>query len=96
MKKKFLSLLLLAAPLLTFAQEKGLDQKIDDWHKTIELLPTSWKKLTELKRWDSKGVVLFQVHKTPTFYILDSQLKIIGKPADIHELIKELKFLIKT
>jgi len=29
MKKKFLSLLFLIAPLLTFAQEEGLDQKID-------------------------------------------------------------------
>ena len=35
MKKKFLSLLLLAAPLLTFAQEKGLDQKIDEAFKPI-------------------------------------------------------------
>ena len=30
MKKKLLSLLLLAIPMLTFAQEKGLDQKIDE------------------------------------------------------------------
>lgn len=74
----------------------SLDQKIEDWNKTIELLPTTWKKLTELKGWDSKGVDLFQVHKTPTFYILDSKLRIIGKPADVHELIKEIKFLTKT
>ena len=30
MKKKFLSVLLLIAPIVTFAQEKGLDQKIDE------------------------------------------------------------------
>jgi AGCS family alanine or glycine:cation symporter len=30
MKKKLLSLLLLVAPIITFAQEKGLDQKIDE------------------------------------------------------------------
>ena len=30
MKKKLLSMLLLIAPILTFAQEKGLDQKIDE------------------------------------------------------------------
>jgi AGCS family alanine or glycine:cation symporter len=35
MKKKLLSLLLLAVPLLTFAQEKGLDQKIDEAFKPI-------------------------------------------------------------
>ena len=35
MKKKLLSLLLLAAPLLTFAQEKGLDQRIDEAFQPI-------------------------------------------------------------
>jgi len=30
MKKKLLSLLFLAIPFLTFAQEKGLDEKIND------------------------------------------------------------------
>ena len=30
MKKKLLSLLFLAIPMLTFAQEKGLDQQIDE------------------------------------------------------------------
>ena len=35
MKKRFLSLLLLAVPMLTFAQEKGLDQKIDEAFQPI-------------------------------------------------------------
>jgi AGCS family alanine or glycine:cation symporter len=35
MKKKFLSLLLLVTPILTFAQEKGLDQKIDEAFQPI-------------------------------------------------------------
>ena len=35
MKKKLLSLLLLIAPILTFAQEKGLDQKIDEAFQPI-------------------------------------------------------------
>ncbi|MDD7913236.1 alanine/glycine:cation symporter family protein [Polaribacter ponticola] len=35
MKKKLLSLLLLAIPMLTFAQEKGLDQKIDEAFQPI-------------------------------------------------------------
>jgi AGCS family alanine or glycine:cation symporter len=35
MKKKLLSLLFLAVPLLTFAQEKGLDEKINDWFMPI-------------------------------------------------------------
>ena len=35
MKKKLLSLLLLAIPIVTFAQEKGLDQKIDEAFQPI-------------------------------------------------------------
>lgn len=35
MKKRLLSLLLLVVPMLTFAQEKGLDQKIDEGFKPI-------------------------------------------------------------
>ena len=43
MSKKILSLLLLFAPILTFAQEKGLDEKINDefmpfatwWENTV-------------------------------------------------------------
>ncbi len=35
MKKRLLSLLLLVVPMLTFAQEKGLDQKIDEAFKPV-------------------------------------------------------------
>ncbi|NVK52704.1 MAG: alanine:cation symporter family protein [Flavobacteriaceae bacterium] len=35
MKKKLLSLLFLAVPMFTFAQEKGLDQKIDEAFKPV-------------------------------------------------------------
>ncbi len=35
MKKKLLSMLLLIAPMLTFAQEKGLDEQINDWFMPI-------------------------------------------------------------
>ena len=35
MKKKLFSLLLLVIPYLTFAQEKGIDQKIDEGFKPI-------------------------------------------------------------
>ena len=35
MKKKLLSLLLIFIPLVTFAQEKGLDQQIDEAFKPI-------------------------------------------------------------
>ena len=34
-KKSFLALLLTILPLLTFAQEKGLDQKIDEAFKPV-------------------------------------------------------------
>ncbi len=35
MKKKLLSMLLILTPLLTFAQDKGLDERINDWFMPI-------------------------------------------------------------
>jgi AGCS family alanine or glycine:cation symporter len=40
MKNKFLTLLFLVCPLLTFAQDKGLDERINDWFMPIA---TAWE-----------------------------------------------------
>ena len=37
MNKKFLSLLLLAIPMLSFAQEKGLDEQVNDAFMPLQL-----------------------------------------------------------
>ncbi|CAL2076162.1 alanine/glycine:cation symporter family protein [Tenacibaculum sp. 190524A02b] len=56
MKKKLLSLLMLLIPMLTFAQEKGLDQQIDEAFKPISDF--------------FSNVIFFQIFGTPFVLIL--------------------------
>ncbi|CAL2101333.1 Alanine glycine permease [Tenacibaculum sp. 190130A14a] len=56
MKKRLLTLLFLIAPMLTFAQEKGLDQQIDEGFKPISDF--------------FSNVIFFQVFGTPFVLIL--------------------------
>ncbi len=56
MKKRLLSLLLLVVPMLTFAQEKGLDQQIDEAFKPVSDF--------------FSNVIFFQVFGTPFVLIL--------------------------
>ena len=56
MKKKFLSVLLLIAPIVTFAQEKGLDQKIDEAFQPVSDF--------------FNDVIFFEVLETPFVLVL--------------------------
>lgn len=71
----------------------SLDTSMHDWQKEAELKMENWVYLSELKAWDSKSTEVFQVHKTPSFYIIDSESQIISKPKNIEELMSELEFL---
>ena len=67
MKKKLLSLLFLAIPMLTFAQEKGLDQKIDEAFKPISDFFSS--------------VIFFPIYKSESIEIPFVLLLLVGSAA---------------
>lgn len=71
----------------------SLDTEMKDWEKSILNKPDNWLSLSELNGWDSKSTKIFQVHKTPTFFILNQQAIIISKPKNIEELNKEIQLL---
>ena len=64
MKKKLLALLFLISPLLTFAQEKGLDQKIDEAFKPISDF--------------FSGIIFFPVYQSETVTIPFVLLLLVG------------------
>lgn len=74
----------------------SMDDIKEDYENLLNKLPASWLSFTELKAWDSRMVELYKINKTPSFYILDSRLKILGKPKSIDELIDELNFLLSN
>jgi thiol-disulfide isomerase/thioredoxin len=73
----------------------SLDTELIEWQKTLVKDYSNWVELSELKGWESKSTEIYQVHKTPSFYILDSQSKIISKPNNIDELLIEVGLIQK-
>lgn len=73
----------------------SLDQDINEWLYTNENKPDYWVSISELKGWNSKSTHIFQIHKTPSFYLLDKNSMIISKPKTIDELLKELSFIMQ-
>jgi len=67
----------------------SLDTDLETWRQ--ENLPKSWISLSELKGWESKSAQIFLVHKTPSFYVISNDYRILSKPKDINELINELE-----
>jgi thioredoxin-related protein len=70
-----------------------LDTNYQVWQKEAQSIPKNWISLSELKGWDSQSTEVFQIHKTPSFYIIDSKAQIISKPKNIEDLIEELGLL---
>lgn len=66
----------------------SLDASKDEWESGIsELGIEGWYNLSDLKVWDGKAVSNYNVYATPTMFIIDKNLKIISKPANLNDLI---------
>lgn len=67
----------------------SLDTDINSYLEKIKLLP--WINDSEIKGWYSSYVDTYNIHATPTFYILDSKNKIIANPDSFSEVLKFLQ-----
>lgn len=66
----------------------SLDSDKASYQNTIKNYP--WINDSELKGWYSSYPELYNVHATPTYFILDAQNKIIAKPDHVGDVLKEL------
>lgn len=65
----------------------SLDTSKETWKKKIyELGIESWNNLSDFQKWDSKVAIDYNVFATPTIFIIDKNLKIIGKAESFSEL----------
>lgn len=71
----------------------SLDTEAQAWLSPIPKDTQQWVYLSELKGWDSKSAEIYQVHKTPSYYLLDSSSNILSKPRSIDEVRKDIEFL---
>lgn len=67
----------------------SLDSDAKSYSDKVKMLP--WINDTELKGWFSSYVDTYNVHATPTFYIVDAKNKIIAKPDNFSEILELLQ-----
>lgn len=67
----------------------SLDIDKDSWSKKIAAFP--WVNDSELRGWNSSYVDLYNVHATPTYFILDANNKIISKPEHVGDVLEYFK-----
>lgn len=68
----------------------GLEDDTENWKLEIEKLQ-GFEHAISLGKWDSEYADLYDIHSTPTYYILDKDKKIIAKPEDDKAAVEFLK-----
>ncbi len=69
----------------------SLDTEKEEWVNAVELLNFTWTNCSELKGWDSKVAIDYNVYATPTMLLLDKKKNILTKPITFNELNAALK-----
>ena len=64
-------------------QKSGWEEMTRNWNGFINIL--------DLKKWDSQRAKLYGVTAIPSFFVLDKNKKIIGKPDNVEELKRMFK-----
>jgi thiol-disulfide isomerase/thioredoxin len=68
----------------------GLEDEIEHWETETAKLP-GFEHAISLGKWDSTYAALYDIHATPTYYILDKDKKIIAKPKDDKAVVEFLE-----
>lgn len=68
----------------------GLEDDDISWKAESAKLP-GFTHVLGLGKWENEYVFLYDVHQTPTYFVLDSHKKIISKPSSLEELLSVLK-----
>ncbi len=69
----------------------ALDVNVNKWKKTIQDNNFNWKNVSQFKNYKSPVCQDYKVNKTPTFFVLDNQMKIVDKPKGTKELTDFLR-----
>ena len=73
----------------------SIDKKEEEWHKAITQENLKWINVSSLKGWGSKSTDVYYVSSTPTFYLIDNNTKIVGRPDGIEEVINQVDNLLR-
>ena len=68
----------------------SLDKEKAEWEKALAEGNYSWLNTSDLKGWDSKAAVDYNVYATPSMFLLDKNKYIVAKPITFEELKQAL------
>jgi thiol-disulfide isomerase/thioredoxin len=69
----------------------SLDNKKEEWLDYINKNKLDWINISDLRRYDSEAVSLYALKGTPTFYVIDASMKIVGRTNDLSGLNQFIK-----
>jgi peroxiredoxin len=64
----------------------SIDTSKTDWMNFIKTNNLNWKNVSDLKGWGGKAVLDYYIYATPTMFLIDKNLKMIGMPKTVEEL----------
>ena len=73
----------------------SIDKKKDEWQQAIDQENLEWINISSLKGWDSESTDVYYVTSTPTFYLVDNQRTIVGRPDGKEDVIRMLNNLLR-
>ena len=72
----------------------SLDKDGSAWKDAIKDWNMEWDNLSELKGWGSESTDLYFITSTPSFYLLNNNQKIIGRPINVGQLSYQVTKLL--
>ena len=73
----------------------SLDKDGSAWKDAIKAWNMEWDNLSELKGWSSESTDLYFITTTPSFYLLNNNQKIIGRPINTGQLNHQIRKLFE-
>ena len=69
----------------------ALDVSVNKWKSTIQDNNFNWINVSQFKNYKSQVCIDYKINKTPSFFVLDRQMKIVDKPKGTKELLAFLR-----
>lgn len=64
----------------------SIDTSRTDWLNFVKQNNLDWINISDLKGWDGQAVLDYYIYATPTMFLVNKELKIVGLPKNIEEL----------
>lgn len=64
----------------------SIDKSKTDWLNFVRTYNLNWLNVSDLKGWEGRAAIDYNIYATPTMFLIDNQLRLISKPSSIEEL----------